>query len=53
MSRVIVVGSINMDIITRVSNLPATGETIKGKSVEYLAGGKGLNQAIASAKMGV
>lgn len=52
MGRVIVAGSINMDIITRVSNLPATGETIKGKYVEYLAGGKGLNQAIASAKMG-
>ena len=42
-----------MDIITRVSKLPAMGETISGKSVEYLAGGKGLNQAIAAAKMGV
>jgi len=53
MAKVIIAGSINMDVITRVSNLPATGETIRGKTVEYLAGGKGLNQAVASAKMGV
>lgn len=53
MCKVVVAGSINMDVITRVSNLPTCGETIHGKSVEYLAGGKGLNQAVASAKMGV
>lgn len=52
MNKVIVVGSLNMDIITRVSNLPLPGETISGKSVEYLPGGKGLNQAVACAKMG-
>ena len=42
-----------MDIIARMVKLPAVGETIAGKSVEYLAGGKGLNQAVAAAKMGV
>lgn len=52
MGKIIVAGSINMDIITRVSKLPQTGETIAGKSVEYLPGGKGLNQAVACAKMG-
>ena len=52
MSKIIVAGSINMDIITRVASLPQTGESIVGKSVEYLPGGKGLNQAVACAKMG-
>lgn len=51
MAKIIVAGSINMDIITRVAKLPQTGETIAGKSVEYLPGGKGLNQAVACAKM--
>lgn len=52
MNKIIVCGSINMDIITRVSKLPMIGESISGKYVEYLPGGKGLNQAVASAKMG-
>lgn len=52
MNKIIVAGSINMDIITRVSKLPLPGETVHGKSVEYLPGGKGLNQAVACAKMG-
>lgn len=52
MGKIIVAGSINMDIITRVAKLPQAGETIAGKSVEYLPGGKGLNQAVACAKMG-
>lgn len=51
MSKVIVAGSINMDIITRVERLPLAGETVAGTCVEYLPGGKGLNQAVASAKM--
>lgn len=53
MNKVIVAGSINMDIITRVAALPLPGETICGRSVEYLPGGKGLNQAVACAKMGI
>lgn len=52
MGKVIVAGSINMDVIARVGQLPQTGETLMGKSVEYLPGGKGLNQAVAAAKMG-
>lgn len=51
MTKVIVAGSINMDIINRVKDLPLPGETISGRSVEYLPGGKGLNQAVASAEM--
>lgn len=53
MNKVIVAGSINMDIITRVAKLPQKGETIHGRSVEYLPGGKGLNQAVACGKMGI
>lgn len=53
MNKIIIAGSINMDLITRVTDLPLAGETIHGYSVEYLAGGKGLNQAVAAAKMDV
>lgn len=50
MNKVIVVGSINMDITARTDKLPDTGETVAARSVEYLPGGKGLNQAVAAAK---
>lgn len=49
--KVIVVGSINMDIVLPVERLPQAGETIHGKSVAYYPGGKGLNQAVAAARM--
>ena len=52
MNKVIVVGSINMDITARTDKLPDTGETVAARSVEYLPGGKGLNQAVAAAKIG-
>lgn len=50
--RVIVAGSINMDIVTLVSKLPRPGETILGRDLKYFPGGKGANQAVASAKTG-
>jgi ribokinase len=53
MSGVVVVGSINMDIVNYVEEFPLPGETIKGKNVSYLPGGKGANQAIAAARSGV
>lgn len=52
MNKVIVVGSVNMDITARTDKLPDTGETVAARSVEYLPGGKGLNQAVAAAKIG-
>lgn len=52
MSRVIVMGSINMDLVAHVEHLPAPGETISGQSLEYFPGGKGANQAIAAAQAG-
>ena len=52
MNKVIVVGSVNMDITARTDKLPDTGDTVAARSVEYLPGGKGLNQAVAAAKIG-
>jgi len=52
-SKVGVLGSINMDVLVRVSRFPARGETLTGRSCELLPGGKGANQAVAVANMGV
>lgn len=53
MSRVVVCGSLNMDVVVRSGRLPAPGETLLGAEVDFLPGGKGLNQAIAAARLGV
>ena len=53
MSRVVVCGSLNMDVVVRSQRLPARGETLLGAEVDFLPGGKGLNQAIAAARLGV
>lgn len=53
MSRVVVCGSLNMDVVVQSARLPERGETIVGAAVSFLPGGKGLNQAIASARLGV
>jgi len=50
--RVIVVGSINRDIVARVGRLPSPGETVPGWDLEFLPGGKGANQAVAAARAG-
>ena len=47
-----VVGSLNMDLVTYTSRMPAAGETIIGKSFRQIPGGKGANQADAIAKLG-
>ena len=52
MGKVIVAGSINMDIFASVKFHPKVGETVLGSELKYLPGGKGANQAIASAKLG-
>lgn len=52
MSKIIVVGSINMDIVVFVDEFPKIGETIFGKDLEYFPGGKGSNQAIACRRLG-
>lgn len=52
-SKICVLGSINMDVAVRVDRFPQAGETITGLACEFMPGGKGANQAIAAANMGV
>lgn len=52
MPDILVVGSLNMDLIVRTPRLPAPGETILGTSFATAPGGKGANQAVAAAKLG-
>ncbi len=49
---VIVVGSINMDLVVHADHVPAPGETILGDKLITLPGGKGANQAVAAARAG-
>jgi ribokinase len=48
MGRVVVVGSLNVDLVTRVERHPLPGETLMGEGLQRLAGGKGGNQAVAA-----
>lgn len=52
MAKVLVVGSINMDLVVRVPHSPKPGETVLGGDFETFPGGKGANQAVAAARMG-
>jgi ribokinase len=52
MSRVLVFGSINMDLVVETSQFPRLGETLTGESFATHAGGKGANQAVAAARLG-
>lgn len=49
---VVVVGSANVDLVASTTRLPLTGETLMATAYSEHAGGKGLNQAIACARMG-
>ncbi|MDF3161350.1 MULTISPECIES: ribokinase [Pseudomonas] len=51
-AKVVVVGSLNMDLVTRASRLPRGGETLVGQSFATVPGGKGANQAVAAARLG-
>lgn len=52
MGRVVVVGSLNVDRPWRVPRHPVVGETVEGRPLPPMAGGKGLNQAVAARRMG-
>jgi len=52
MGRVVVAGSINMDVVATARRHPLIGETVAGLAVHYFPGGKGANQAVAAAKLG-
>lgn len=49
---VVIVGSINVDLVVTVDRHPHPGETLLGGTSQYLAGGKGANQAVAAARLG-
>ncbi|MBV9219374.1 MAG: ribokinase [Methylobacteriaceae bacterium] len=49
---IVVFGSINIDLVTRVARIPAPGETVLGPSYEVIPGGKGANQALAARRAG-
>lgn len=52
MVNIVVVGSLNMDVLISVNPYPLPGETVIGGSVQYNPGGKGANQAFAAARLG-
>ena len=49
---VVVLGSINLDVMVTVNQFPKYGDTMIAKTIEILPGGKGANQAITVAKLG-
>ncbi|NEO73454.1 ribokinase [Moorena sp. SIO3H5] len=53
MKPVIVFGSINMDLVAKTSRLPVPGETLQGHEFFTAPGGKGANQAVAVARLGI
>lgn len=49
---IVVVGSINLDLVTNADHIPAAGETLQGLGFQMHPGGKGANQAVAIARLG-
>ena len=48
---VVVIGSVNLDLVASVPHIPLTGETVTGTSLERFYGGKGANQAVSIARL--
>ena len=49
MPDILVIGSLNADLVVRVPRFPQPGETISGDDLQTFPGGKGANQAVAAA----
>ena len=52
MSSIVVIGSVNLDIVATAERLPTPGETITGAELNRYPGGKGANQALAAKRLG-
>jgi ribokinase len=52
MPDILVIGSLNADLVVRAPRFPQPGETISGDDLKTLPGGKGANQAVAAARLG-
>jgi ribokinase len=50
--KIVVVGSLNNDLVITLNTFPTEGQTVLGKALNQLAGGKGLNQAVAAKRAG-
>jgi ribokinase len=50
--KILVIGSLNMDMVIKVDKIPKVGETVLGMLTGYVPGGKGANQAYGAAKLG-
>ncbi|MBP1995629.1 ribokinase [Paenibacillus eucommiae] len=49
---IVVVGSLNMDLVVTTERIPKIGETLQGDHIHYVPGGKGANQAVGCARLG-
>lgn len=52
MLNILVVGSLNADLVVRTPRFPQPGETISGEDLQVIPGGKGANQAVAASRLG-
>lgn len=52
MSKIVIIGSLNMDLLVKTAHMPAGGETLLGNEFHMIPGGKGGNQAVAVARLG-
>ena len=52
MPDILVVGSLNADLVVRAPHFPQPGETISGEDLQVIPGGKGANQAVAAGRLG-
>ena len=50
--KVVVIGSLNMDLVVKAVRAPKRGETVLGEEIHFVPGGKGANQAIGLARLG-
>ncbi|MBD0381452.1 ribokinase [Paenibacillus sedimenti] len=51
-AKIVVVGSINIDLVVKSKHIPVAGETVIGQEFATIPGGKGANQAVAAARLG-